>query len=152
MANSNTILDLMIGHHTLIEVLLTTLRDNLSQSVEVIEKSLSELQWELEKHIFVEETVIFKLCDDPNSKNCEIAQNLVKEHDKMLEMLNDLKEDLTEGKEVAVSEFQKLLTSHRETEERDLYPELDRELDKAQKESVIARINEIPLKQKQMLR
>jgi len=148
MANSNTILDLMVGHHVLIEVLLKALRDNLSQGVEVIEKSLSDFQWELEKHIFIEETVIFKLCDDPNSKNCEIVKNLVKEHDKMLEMLNDLKEDLTEGEEVDVSEFQKLLTSHRETEEGDLYPELDRELDRVQKESVIARINEIPLKQK----
>jgi len=148
MANSNTILELMIGHHALIEVLLTTLRDSLSQKVEFIEKSLGEFRWEFEKHIFVEETVVFKLCDVPGSETCEIVQELVKEHDKMSEMLNDMEEDLTEGKKVDVSEFQKLLTSHREIEEKDLYPELDRELDKAQKESVIARINEIPLKQK----
>ena len=146
MKNSNTILEIMIGNHTLIETLLLDFKDNLEKDVKLTEESFDKFRWELEKHIFVEEKVIFKFCDLPESEICKTAQDLVKDHDTMLEMLNEVKNDLVFNNKVDISNFQELLTNHRNIEEKILYPKLDQQLGETQKEIIIARINEIPLK------
>lgn len=145
MKNSNTITEIMIGDHALIEILLSSFIDNLGKDKELAEKTFEEFRWGLEKHIFVEERVIFNPCERLESNLCEIAMALAKEHTQMMDILNKMKEDLATGKEIDVSEFQKLLTAHRDVEEKNLYPELDKQLSQAQKEVIIARINEIPM-------
>jgi hemerythrin superfamily protein len=149
MKNSNEILDMMISHHALIELLLTEFKDDLDKNRQAADKSFDEFRWELDKHIFVEERVIFKFCNVVSAESCKIVFALVKEHDEMLKMINRMKEDLTANNRVDVSNFQTLLTRHREVEERKLYPKMDQELDKAQKELIMARINEIPVKREE---
>jgi iron-sulfur cluster repair protein YtfE (RIC family) len=146
MRNSNTILEIMLDDHALIEVLLIAFRDNLGKDIESIEESFDKFRWELEKHIFVEEKVIFKFCNLPESEICKTVNNLVKDHDNMLAMLNEVQNDLVTKNETDISKFQELLKTHRKIEEEVLYPRLDQILDKEQKEIIIARINEVPLK------
>ena len=146
MGNSNTILEIMLRDHALIEVLLVVFKDNLGKDIKSVEESFDKFRWELEKHIFVEEKVIFKLCDSPESEMCEIVKGLTKDHNTMLEMLNEVQNDLVTKNETDISKFQELLTNHRKIEEKTLYPKLDQILDKEQKKIIIARINEIPLK------
>jgi hemerythrin-like domain-containing protein len=50
------------------------------------------------------------------------------------------------GKIPETAGFEDLLKKHRETEEKILYPELNKALSVAQKEIVIARINDVALK------
>ena len=146
MKNPNEISNLMVEHHALIEALLVVFKDSLGKDIKYTENSFDEFMWEFEKHIFIEEKAIFKFCASLESEICKITQNLVKEHDKMLEMLNEVKNDLVTKNQADISKFQELLVSHREIEEKDLYPDLDQMLDKAQKEMIVARINEIPFK------
>jgi len=146
MNNKNTILDLMIGHHALLEVLLTVLKDNLEKGSGAIRESLDEFRWQLEKHVFVEERVIFEPCRVRGSDICEVIKHLVEEHDTMMKMLNNMRDDMTKKDAAGITAFQELLKEHREVEERKLYPKLDIDLDKFQKEGIIKRINEIPLK------
>ncbi len=101
MRNSNTILEIMLGDHALIELLLINFKDNLSKDIELVKKLFYEFRWELEKHIFVEEKVIFKFCDLPASEMCKTVQDLTEEHDKMLEMLNEIRNKLAINKEKA---------------------------------------------------
>ena len=146
MKNSNEILDTMLGHHALIDLLLTTFKDALAQNLELAERLFDEFRWELDKHIFAEERVVFRFCEPLESEICRIVLGLVKEHDLMIEMLNEVKSNLATKERPDISEFQELLTAHRQVEEKTLYPELDKKLDETQKEMIIARVNEIPIK------
>jgi len=44
-----------------------------------------------------------------------------------------------------IERFYDLLTHHREIEELDLYPKLDKELSDEHKHEIVARINQIPI-------
>jgi hemerythrin superfamily protein len=145
MRNSNTILEMMLGDHALIESFLINFKDNLSKGIELVEKSFDEFNWALEKHMFVEEKVMFKFCDSLTSEICKIVQGLTKDHDSMLEMLNEIRNMLVINKEIDISNFQEFLMDHKRIEETTLYPKLDQILNKEQKEIMIAQINEIPL-------
>jgi len=146
MKNSNTILEIMLGDHALIETLLIAFKDSLGKSVELTEELFDKFRWELEKHIFVEEKVIFRLCNLPKPELCKVVQDLTKDHDTMLEMLNEVQNDIVTKNETNISKFQELLADHRKTEEEILYPMLDQQLSEKEKEMIILRINEVPLK------
>lgn len=141
----NSILNLMISHHALIDALFSLFRDEVREKSPRARTSLSELEWELKKHWFAEENAIF---DFLPLKNIEIWKTINHLKDEHLTMLNDLKkfsESLLEIKYDEIENFYKLLEDHRATEEKDLYPKLDKELRDEQKAQIISRINEIPI-------
>jgi hemerythrin-like domain-containing protein len=146
MAKDNSILNLMVTHHGLLEALLFVFKDYFGKNVERTVETLDGFQWELEKHIFSEEKAIFKFCRQKKSETCELIKKLEEEHTVMLDMLGTLKDDLLTKAKADATEFREFITKHRELEEKELYPKLDRELSVAAKEKLIARINEIPLK------
>lgn len=146
MIKSNSILNLMISHHGLLEALLTVFNDNLGINAERTAEDLDDFKWELEKHIFTEEKVMFKFCKQEGSETCELVNKLEQEHIAMLKTLDGLKDNLPVKNEKDIAEFQKFMINHRETEEKDIYPKLDQELSEATKEEIIARINEISIK------
>lgn len=141
----DTILNLMISHHALIDALFSLFRDEVKEKSPRARASLAELEWELKKHWFAEENAIF---DFLPLKNIEIWKTINHLKDEHLTMLNDLKkfaESLLEIKADEIENFYKLLEDHRATEEKDLYPKLDKELRDEQKAQIISRINEIPI-------
>lgn len=146
MKNSKEILNTMIEEHALIEVLLLVFKNDLTKEPGSAENSLNKFSWELEKHFFVEERAIFKFCGSPDSEICQIVQELIQEHSIMLEMLNEIKNDLVIGKNIEISSFLILLEKHRNTEEKKLYPKIDQEFSQENKDIIISKINEIPLK------
>lgn len=145
MSKSNSITDVMVGDHVLIEVLLVYFRDSLGKDAELTEKAFDKFRWELEKHIFVEEKVIFRFCKLVNEEMCKTVESLAKQHEIFFEMLNEMKNDIVIKNETDVSKFKELLAIHRKSEEAVLYPKLDEQLNDSQKEMMIAQINEIPI-------
>lgn len=144
----NKILNLMVIHHGLLETLWTVFRDNLDKNRKRAEETLNSFQWELEKHFFSEEKVIFRFCTKEDSESCKLVKKLWQEHTVMLEMLNQLKNDLIAKAAADTAEFHEFMIKHRELEEKELYPRLDRELLGPVKEEIIARINEIPIQKR----
>lgn len=136
----------MIYHHALLEVLIAVLKDSFVKKTKETAEFLDNFQWELEKHLFAEEKVIFKVCRQEAPGACELVRKLEQEHLLMLEMLEDLKDNLIIKTEADFIKFHELLTKHRQLEEKELYPRLDQELNIMVKEDIIAKINEIPIK------
>jgi hemerythrin superfamily protein len=145
MKKSNAITQIMVGDHALIEVLLIYFKDSMGKNVELTEEAFDKFRWELEKHIFVEEKVIFRFCKLVNSEMCQIVQSLAKQHDVFFEILNEMKNDLVIRNNIDILKLQKLFVEHRKIEEAILYPKLDEQLNERQKEMMIAQINEIPI-------
>lgn len=145
--DKNTILGLMLRHHALIETLLKTFQDNLREDSGAGRDSLNKFRWELEKHIFVEENVIFKTCSMKDSEGCKVVHNLIRGHFTMMNILDDVSQTMNKGKidEKEIFLFQKFLTAHKQTEEKKLYPKLDATLSNKDKKTIIYRINEIPI-------
>lgn len=142
----DTILNLMVSHHALLEVLFKLFKDQANKKSEKASESLSELIWEIKKHFFTEENAIFDFLPMINYGVLETVNHLRDEH---IEMLNDLKkfsENVLEISDEDLKRFSKLLENHRSTEEENLYPKLDKELREEKRKEVVFRINEIPIR------
>lgn len=147
MEGSN-LLNLMVGHHALLEALFALFEDEAREKSPHVTQSLSELEWETHKHFFVEENAIFNLPQLKAIKVYDMILQLRAEHVTMLEYLKKFSENILEIKSEDIKKFSELLASHREMEEKELYPKLDKELQEDQKRQAIIRINEFPITKK----
>jgi len=144
MADEN-ILDLMLNHHALLWTLFISFRDAARENSPDTAKAFSELKWETKKHFFTEENAIFDYIPMKNMGVLETINQLKDEHITMLGQLENISNSLPELKIEVVDKFQYLLESHREMEEKKLYPKLDKELNKIQKHQIVSRIEQIPI-------
>ena len=59
MTQNTNVVKLMVKHHCKIEKLLENFEANIDSDYESLLKTFSDFEWELEKHIFIEERVIY---------------------------------------------------------------------------------------------
>lgn len=141
----DTILNLMIEHHALLEVLFDLFKAEAKDKSPGTDASLAEFTWEIKKHFFIEENAIFDYLPLKTLEVFKTMNHLRDEHITMLAELKDISEDLPEVKDENLENFHNLLEHHREIEEKELYPKLDKELRDEQKRQIISRINDIPI-------
>src|SRR4030042_4001971 len=123
MKNSNTILEIMVGDHAFLGVLLLDFKNKLEEDIESATKIFKEFAWGLEKHIFVEEKVVFDIYDAGDQEISKIIHGLIEDHDRMAEMIIEMKIDLETKNTTDILKFDELLKKHLDMEEKILYPE-----------------------------
>ena len=143
---NNSILNLMVSHHALLEALFVLFRDEVAEKSPRAGNSLAELIWETKKHFFTEENAIFDFVPLENVEILTTINHLKDEHLIMLSNLSGFAEDLSKVTSDEVDAFYKMLEDHRQVEEKELYPKLDEKMREEQKAQVILHINQIPLK------
>ncbi len=111
---------------------------------------LANLYGKPENIFFVEENAIFDFVKMENFGVLETINHLKDEHITMLLDLKRFSEDFSEITASQIENFHNLLEHHREVEEKELYPKLDKELRSEQKRQIIDRINEIPLQKREI--
>ena len=146
MKQENSILNLMISHHTLIEIYFTILKDKVSGGEKATEE-FDRFKWQLEKHFFVEERVIFDYDHFriKNEKIYQLVKELTKEHREMLKTLETFTKKIADSENIDISEFRRIHHEHIKTEEMELYPLLDKELNELKKQEIIKKVNDIVL-------
>lgn len=137
MEEKNSILNLMLDQHALIEALFFVFKDDET------ERSLKDFSWEIKKHFFIEEGAIFDFLAWNDSQIAETIKRLKEEHIEMLNMLAKMAYVLPKTSAEDLDKFYEILKGHRETEEEELYPVLDKRLTEGQKEQVVNRINQV---------
>ena len=143
MKNNMTITSLMIKSHNKLEKLLDKLKVSTQRDFELTSELFDEFKWEFEKHIFTEEKAIFKFFNfSKDEDHFDVVPNLIKEHDALLEMLNEVENDLSIKDHLDISGFKNLLIKHKNFEEETIYPKLDDELNDSQKNSIFIKIND----------
>ena len=138
----------MKNHHKIIDALFERFENEVGGEPEEVVEVFERFKWELQKHIFLEEKAIFSFCQKcyvGENKVTDIAADMVKSHDEILEKLNDLENKLILENDFEISELKDLLLEHEEEEENDLYPVLDERLDSLHKKIVIKKIKEFPI-------
>ncbi|MFH1209391.1 MAG: hemerythrin domain-containing protein [archaeon] len=127
---------IMLKNHNKIGGLFNTFKRALNDR----DKEFDKFKWELEKHFFIEENVIFS---NLNVNNRVIASNLIEEHKTMLKMLDSIKSSLADKKKL--DSFESLMNKHRGFEDSEFYPALDKELSAKEKKELIDKVNNVKM-------
>ena len=138
----NDILPRMIKDHCKIEKLLDNFENNINK--ENMIKFFHKFEWELEKHIFLEEKAIFLEYNPRDvTEGYKMLPELTKQHNYILNMLNNWRRDISNNKNIeGFYNFKKILINHKKFEEENVYPKLDETLNDNQKKRIIYKIDE----------
>ena len=145
MNESTNILSFMLKDHGKIESLINDLEEKSKQNFDEMEKIFTKFEWELEKHIFIEEKAIFTAYKPENiSEGYKMLPELTKQHNYIVNTLNNWRDNVKKKKILTdVFSFKEFLRKHREFEENEVYPRLDKSLSEEEKRHIVAKINEI---------
>jgi hemerythrin-like domain-containing protein len=145
MNETNKITAIMVKDHCKIQKLLNDFEEKTKQDHKAMVKSLHKFEWELEKHLFVEEKAIFTTYSPEDvTEGYKMLPELMKQHNVILNKLSNIRQDVLKRRPIQdISSFIDFLTRHKDYEEREVYPKLDEALGESQKKFIIDRINEI---------
>ena len=143
---NETIFNVMVEDHEKILKLFDGLEKCLYQDKLTLKKMFDAFTWELEKHLFTEEKVIFTLYEPEEQEEFyNIIPELMIEHDQILNELKELKKIIKSSKECNPQDFIELFMKHKNFEEESFYPKIDQTLDEKTKKFVINRIKEVKI-------
>ncbi|UCD13845.1 MAG: hemerythrin domain-containing protein [Thermoplasmatales archaeon] len=145
MKESTNIVALMVKDHCKIEQLIEEFEANVEKDYPVMMKSFNKFEWNLEKHIFVEEKAIFT-CYNPEDviEGYKMLPQVTKQHNVILNELHLMRRDIRNKRRITnVYGFKEFLIKHKNFEEKDVYPKLDQALNDQQKQLIAERIKEI---------
>jgi hemerythrin superfamily protein len=138
------ILDLMMKDHGKIVTLLLDVEKSIGMELISTMKVFDTFEWELEKHIFIEEKAIFSSYKPTNIvEGYKMVPELIQQHNDILNRLRMMRKNLMWQRPIDYNEFKELIMAHKTFEEASVYPKLDQELDESQKEEIMKKIREI---------
>jgi hemerythrin-like domain-containing protein len=141
---STAILELMTKDHGKIIKLLRDVEKSIGMELVSTMKVFDTFEWELEKHIFIEEKAIFSSYAPTNIvEGYKMVPELIQQHNEILNKLRVMRKNLQWQRPIDYDGFKDLIMAHKTFEEASLYPKLDQELNESQKEDIIRRIREI---------
>lgn len=141
----SNIVDLMLKDHLRLLSLLTRLERTDEKDVNLKYKKFETFKWEVEKHFFLEEKTIFSkfATKKEEVKTYNLYIELVKQHEKILNLLDEIKKQIMQGFKPDIINIRDLLINHQKFEENLIYPKLDEELDENEKIKILNRVEGI---------
>ena len=142
-----SILEVMTTDHEKIIDLLNNIEKCMDLDNRTLQKTFEEFYWELQKHIYTEEKIVF-ISYEPKDyeEGYKMVPNLMKEHNVIYNKLNEMKKSIKSDKTCDFQGFKDIMIKHKNFEEHHLYPVLDQELHDSVKKSMIDQINEFKVK------
>ena len=141
-----TISQVMLMDHGKIVKLLNDFGKCLDLDKQTLKKAFEIFRWELEKHIFTEEKVIFISYEpEDQEEGYTMIPQLMTDHKKIYDKMKEIQKSIKSDKTCNFQDFKELMIKHKDFEENFLYPKLDQELDETTKEMIVKRIKEIKL-------
>jgi hemerythrin superfamily protein len=143
--SENDILPQMIEDHIKIEKLMDEFERDVYKEYKIMKKSFTKFEWKLEKHIFVEEKVIFTNYNPEDvTEGYRMLPELTKQHNFILNQLSNWRKEIVNKRKIdGFFKFKKALVNHKIFEENEVYPKLDQTLNESDKKLIIDRLNEI---------
>jgi hemerythrin-like domain-containing protein len=139
-----TVTGIMNKEHERIGNLLGEFEANLDKDKKTVADFFNTFEWNLQKHLFVEERVIFSAFNPPNlEQDDNDLSNLLKDHAEILSLLEKIRDNIDGDIKHDVWELKNIITAHAEFENEIFYPRLDEELDDVQKQLIFERAEEI---------
>ena len=116
MNESNKITAVMVRDHCKIKNLLDDFEEKTKQDHKAMVKSFHKFEWELEKHLFVEEKAIFTTYDPEDvTEGYKMLPELTKQHNVILNKLSNMRQDVLKRRPIQdISSFIEFLTRHKD--------------------------------------
>lgn len=141
---SESILAIMIQDHRRIMNKLTDIKKTQEANLGTILEKLNAFEWDLEKHFFVEERAIFTSYNASLIKEGQqLFDEISKQHTSILESVESLRDRLRMNTSIEIGSLVVMLTKHKNHEEQNVYPLLDKNIPEGEKRFMIERIAEI---------
>ena len=140
-----TLVEIMIKDHARLEHLLDKLEEHIDDDYPIMRKAFNTFEWELEKHLFVEEKAIFtQYHPEDIVQGYKMLPVIIKQHTYMVNVLDTWRKQVRNNQRLeGFHEFKQFLIKHKKFEESDVYPHLDEGLTEEQKQRMIDRIQQI---------
>jgi hemerythrin superfamily protein len=140
-----TLVEIMMNDHARLERLLDKLEDHVDADYPMMRKAFNTFEWELEKHVFVEEKAIFtQYSPDDIAEGYQMLPVITKQHTFIVNILDTWRKQVRNNQRLeGFHDFKQFLIKHKKYEENDVYPRLDESLTEGQKRHMIERIQEI---------
>lgn len=133
----------MLKEHEQIIDMLGDFENLLKVNSQASEKSFNKLKWNLEKHFFIEEKILYGVYNSGTEEENAILLSLLKDHKDILWLMNLIEDSFSERAEENIDEIKNILKSHVSVENEFFYPRLDEELDREKRNFILERIEEI---------
>jgi len=133
---------LMLKEHRKLNELLDVLERDLDD-YEKTKTNFNCFKWNMEKHFFVEEKVIFDSFVSISGQETNDIFHLLQDHVKIIATIKILEHRLNKKIKPDLEKLKEMLIIHRNFEDEDFYPNLDERLTANQKKMVCERIMEI---------
>lgn len=133
-----TISEFMLKEHEKIRKKLEELK-NTNNKIHIF----NDLKWTLEKHLFLEEKVLFVFYEKIQGEEVDDFFNLMQEHERIMSLLKNIQDTLNENPSDKINELINLLEEHSFFEDKKFYPKLDSELSEEQKQEIFEKSKDI---------
>jgi hemerythrin superfamily protein len=134
----------MLKHHRIVNKMLTDFEKAPANSK--MGRDLFNLfKKNLETHFYIEEAHIFPATDKKNPQEFLELKNLLKDHNDMRGVVENIQEELADKEAPNVEIFKELLFKHEGMEIKSFYPRFDKRLSDEEKQEMLDRVNEIRL-------
>ena len=145
MDKSTNIVPIMVKDHRKIEQLLDNFEASTNKDFKTMVKAFNDFEWELEKHIFVEEKAIYtQYAPEDVVRGYKMLPTLTKQHNYIVNKLDVWRKEVRNKRKITdVSSLKEFIIKHKNFEEKDVYPLMDEVLDEGQKRQILQKINEI---------
>jgi len=145
MTQNTNVVKLMVKHHYKIEELLDKFEANIESNYESMLKLFNDFEWELEKHIFIEERVIYtQYSPEEIVGGYKMLPKLTTQHNFIINKLQNWNKDIRSKKKILdFSVLKEFIINHKNFEEKEVYPLIDQVLNEEQKQDMVIKINEI---------
>lgn len=137
-----TIEGLMLQEHKRLTKFLEDLERDLDD-YEKTKRNFECLKWNLEKHFFVEEKIIFDSFVTMSGQETNDTFHLLEDHVRIIELLKILETRLNKKIKPKLEYLKKIIMTHRDFEDEEFYPNLDKRLSEDKKKELSKKIKEI---------
>ena len=139
----NIISQIMKNEHDSIDRMLDDIEGHHHEN-DMIKRMFQRFKWNLEKHFFIEEKVIFSVYSSNISEETSSdIETLLKEHKDILWLLGKAESMIKRNMMPDLSELKNILKAHAKFEDEAFYPKLDEELSEDQKDIIIQRAKDV---------
>ena len=139
---SQSIEKLMLQEHKRLNKFIEDLEKHLDD-YEKTKINFSIFKWNLEKHFFVEEKIIFDMFINISGEETNDIFCLLEDHVKIMGLIRVLEKRLGNKIKPDLEALKQKLITHRDFEDENFYPNLDKRLTLDQKKRISKRIKEI---------
>jgi len=133
---------IMNHEHARIKIMLEDVENNL-ENLQKAKELFNIFKWNLEKHFFVEEKVIFTIYGKSKQDEDYDIFNLLKEHKDMLWIFEKIENSFINSQKPDLTDLKEILDAHATFESKTFYPRLEEELSHEEKQIIIDRAEEI---------